>query len=595
MKMQRIILCLSFLGIISIIACNDDDDNRRKIIDPNPVSPTLGERVTASVSGFVSDEDGNPLPYATVIAGEDEILTDAYGHFNVANASLGKFAGFVRISKPGFFENLITFTPRAGKETFLRVVLLSKSETGSVSATTGGDVTLTGGGKIELPANGIVVASTNAAYSGDVKVYARMIDLSGGNALPLSVPGDGRGIDEAGHLKALKSFTTIVVELTTAGGQALQIKEGQSANITLPIPAALQGEAPATIGLWSLDTDTGIWKEQGTATRDGSSYTGTVTHFSFWSGAEGINTVNFTARVTNSASEPLVHVPVIITPAGQPKNSGYGRFGHTDSEGYVTGAIFANMDFVLDIVTPCAQSAYALDFSTTHVDLNLGTLTGNLGQSMVTLSGTVLNCESQPVTDGFVQTYDGGFYHRIPVTNGVFSFMGVMCTNTTVNIVPVDNDTYEQDEPVSVSLTAGNNDLGTLTACGTSTMGYITYTVDGNTVTIQEPADTIAAYNLGGNGWTQIVTLSGKSNTAETWAFQFAGNDDPEGPHTLVEVFSAAFPGGRGYWPVNIDVTITEYGKVGGFISGEFSSQMLDFGDNSIHQVECSFRVRRRN
>ncbi|MFT4024806.1 MAG: hypothetical protein QM664_13600 [Flavihumibacter sp.] len=61
----------------------------------------------------------------------------------------------------------------------------------------------------------------------------------------------------------------------------------------------------------------------------------------------------------------------------------------------------------------------------------------------------------QPVTNGYVQTYDGGFYNRIPIVNGQFSFSGLTCVNNTVNMVVIDNDSHQQNMPVPVTLAPG--------------------------------------------------------------------------------------------------------------------------------------------
>jgi hypothetical protein len=219
----------------------------------------------------------------------------------------------------------------------------------------------------------------------------------------------------------------------------------------------------------------------------------------------------------------------------------------------------------------------------------------------VTLNGTVTNCENQPVTNGYLQTYDHGFYNRIPIVNGSFSFTGLACTNLAVNVVAVDNATHLQSEPKIVTLAAGVNDLGALSACGTSTMGNISFTIDGVTTHITEPTDTIGGYYLihtpdtATNKWTQIVTLSGNANQNQQIAFQFDGNNTVGNTHHLTDVFSTKLPGGRGYWPVPIALNITEYGEIGGFISGSFSDHLIDFANNGLHTFSCNFRVRRYN
>ncbi len=598
MKSRLYLLLFSFIILLSIDACNDDDiTDDPGISEPDPITPDLTVKVTASVAGFVIDESGSPVVYANVLAGEKQVSTDEFGYFKITNTSLAEFAGLVKVSKNGYFEGYETFVPEEGKQTFVRVKLLAKTDVGIINATSGGTATTIDGATVSLPANAVVVASNNTSYTGEVHVNVRLINPSDSqdNDLSADKPGDSRGINEEGYIKALKSFSTIAVELLASNGQLLQIAAGKSATITLPIPSALAADAPASIDLWSFDTATGLWKKEGSATKTGNTYVGTVTHFSFWEGAEGIPLVNFTARIVDASAQPLANVPVTITIAGMPKNAGHGRFGYTDANGYITGAVFANTNLVLDIATPCAISAYSHEFATAAADIDLGTLTGNLGQNMVTLSGTVVNCNNQPVTNGYIQTYDNGFYNRIAINNGSFTFTGLVCTNTEVNIVVVDNTTLIQNTPKTVTINPGANNLGTITACGTSTVGYIYYIMDGDTLEILEPADTLGAYNLEPDGaWTQILTMSGNPNEGQRMAFQFDGGTTTGTGHKLTEVFSTAFPSGRGYWPAPITVTISEYQSVGGFISGSFSSTMLDFGDNSIHTFYCSFRVRRR-
>ena len=591
------IFALSFLFAV-VISCDDDPVGTPTPDQPVPITPDLTSKITSSVSGFVTDENGEPVVYAAITAGDKQTQTDEYGYFTIANASMPKTAAYVSVLKSGYFEGYKTFMPIENGEALVRLELISKSQAGTVDANAGGQVTTAEGATIVLPANGVVSASNNLVYNGQVIVFARSITSFEEGEPNLERPGDSRGVNLDGHLAALKSYSTIAVELTGSNGQPLQLADGKQATLNLPIPNALSGTAPAEIALWSLNTKTGLWEQQGTASKTGNAYVGTVGHFSFWECAEGLPLVNFTARVLNSALQPLVNVPVAINFAGLPKNAGYGRFGYTDTDGYITGAVFANADLVLDIITPCTTSAYSQEFSTGASDLDLGTLTGNLGQNIVTLSGGVKDCENQLVSNGYVQVYDNGFYNRIPVINGAFSFTGLACTNTDVYVVAVDYETYEQNIPLRLEIKAGMNNLDTLVACGTSTMGHITYTLDGGaTVEILEPADTVAAFasdEIEGNTWTQVVTMSGDPNGSQQMSFQIKGEKSVIGTHTLTEVFSIAFPSGRGYWPAPVTVNITEYGNVGGFISGTFSSNMLDFESNALHELECSFRVRRR-
>ena len=75
-------------------------------------------------------------------------------------------------------------------------------------------------------------------------------------------------------------------EITGFGGLALQLQStndqelGLAPDVTLTVGIAiaptLLATAPSTIDLWALDEATGLWVQEGTATRNGDRYEGTV-------------------------------------------------------------------------------------------------------------------------------------------------------------------------------------------------------------------------------------------------------------------------------------------------------------------------------
>lgn len=563
-------------------------------MEPTLLKPDLLIKANTTVAGFINDENNKPIPGAQVTAGSKQTITDEYGYFKISNTSLGKVAGFIKIVKSGYFSTYRTFNTIENKENFVRVKMLTKTETGVINASSGGTITAPDGAKVILPANGIITAGSGSPYSGQVHVSARLIDVAATNDFQLATPGDSRGLDTAGYLKALRSYTSIAVELTGASGERLQIAAGSTATVSMPIAPALLATAPPSIALWSMDETTGLWKQESKADRVGSNYVGTVNHFSFWDGAIGIPLVIFRAQIVNAALQPLANVPVMITFANQPQNSGYGRFGYTDANGIVSGSIPANSNLVLDVMTTCANSAYSHPFSTTSSDIDFGTLTGNMGQSMVTITGTVTNCSNQPVTDGYVQTYDHGFYNRINIVNGNFSFTGLACINTVVDYVAVDNTTRQQNTPQTITLVPGVNNLGNISACGTSTIGTIVYTIDGVTRTLVEPVDTLAGYSTTPSQWTAIINLS-VNQPSPSMSFQFDGGIALGNAHQVFDIWSIGYTSGRAYAPAGLSVNITEYGSIGGFISGSFSGVVQDFTTGTIHNVSYSFRIKRYN
>jgi hypothetical protein len=592
MKNNLTLLLVAFAALIVLDSCRKDQSHEQYTGNGNLIKPDLSVKVIANVAGFIMNENDEPAPNVRVIAGSKETVTDEFGYFSIANTSLTEAAGFVKVEKTGYFNGYKTFLPQAGKENFVRMKLLPKNNSGSVDAVSGGTVTTTTGARITLPDNAVVLAAGGGTYTGTVNIAIQYIDASNLAVQQYILPGDARGIDKDEHLALLKSFGTLAVELTGSGGQLLQIANGKQATISIPIPVSLASTAPSSIPLWSFDETNGLWKQESTALKSGNTYTGQVNHFSFWDGATGISLVNLTTQVVDASLQPLAHAAVGIRYAGQLFNAGFGTFGYTDANGYVYGAVPANANLTLSVLTSCATEAYSHNFTTINSNVDLGTITGNLGQSLVTITGTATDCNSQPVTNGYVQCYDNGFFNRIPIVNGAFSFTGVACSNTTTNLVAIDNNTHQQGTVQSVTLNTGVNNLGALTACGTSTVSTMTYTFDGVTTILTDPADTVVSYFLSQSLSTIVLKIvTGQASPSINFTFD-GGNATGTG-HQVNEIFALHFPGGRVTAPAPLTVTITEFGNPGGFISGSFSGSVLDFANNAPHTISCSFRVRR--
>jgi len=193
------------------------------------------------------------------------------------------------------------------------IKLTKRTAAGTVSVTAAVDAMLSNGSKITLPANSIVVASSGAAYTGTVTVYAAYIDPSRSD-IDQTIPGSFMAVDKNGNHSTLAFYGMLAVELKGASGEKLQIKSGSAATLTTAIPASLQAFAPATIALWSVDETSGIWKEESTATKQGNVYVGDVKHFSFWNCYVSANAVILSMTLKNATdSTPLVYAHVRLT------------------------------------------------------------------------------------------------------------------------------------------------------------------------------------------------------------------------------------------------------------------------------------------
>ena len=579
--------------VLFFLSCQKDLSNED---GPNPGQVAdLTTKVNSSVSGFVTDENNVAVLGANVSVGGFNTTTDKYGFFEVRNVQVVKNAAMVTVNQPGYFKGIKTYIATENKAAFFRIKLIPKINVGTINGTSGGNVTLSNGLIVTLPANAVITVGSGAAYTGTVNVAAHWLNPVASD-LTETMPGDLRGIATDGTLKSLTTYGMAAVELTGTSGELLQIASGKKATLTLTIPSAILAAAPATIPLWSFDETNGLWKQEGEATKIGNTYVGEVSHFSFWNCDVPANYVHFDCTVKDQAGNPIPYAAVKITEVSNTNNS---RYGFTDSSGYVGGLVPDNTQLLIEVFSDytCGTALYSQTITTSNVAVSLGVITLSISTATATVSGTVTDCNNAPVTNGYIIMIEGYRHYRYALSDtGTFSFNALLCNSTAaVTLVAEDNVGLQQSGPFSVTLTAGANAIGNLQACGISTQQFVTYTVDGGSViTFSAPADSVFH---SGNGTAFSSSIGASSNggnpNGETY-FAFTNSGIGAGSvQTLTSYFCAQI---AAQTTVNspANVNITEYGAVGQFIAGNFTCSVTEsIAPNTVHNIICSFRVRR--
>jgi len=557
--------------------------------------PDLVTTVNSTVSGFVTDENNAAVMGADVNAGGMHATTDKYGYFEIKNAQVVKDAAVVTVTKTGYFKGIKTYVGENNKKAFFRIKLIPKTNAGTISATAGGNVTLSNGLIIALPSDAVVLASNSSAYTGAVNVAAYWMDPTAAD-LNQVMPGDLRGINTAGAIKRLTSFGMVAVELTGASGELLQIAPGKKATLTFPIPSTIIANAAATIPLWSFDEAKGLWKEEGTATKTGNTYVGDVSHFSFWNCDQPANYVQFDCTIKDQDGNPVPYAAVKISIVG---GSPYydARYGYTDSSGYVHGLIPDNAQLLLEVYSSysCGTAVYTQNLTTTSTAVSLGVITINTSTNMANVTGTVTDCSNNPVTNGYLIMLENGQYSRYSLSStGSFNFSKLLCMTTiTASLIAEDLSSTQQSAPVIQTISAGSNAIGNIQACGTSIAEFITWAVDGiTTTTLTPPTDSVGHYGTPG---TTSATIAGSSNiSGNNISFGYDDTGIAVGSTQVLHYLYATPLNNQNTTIVTANVLhITEYGAIGQFIAGNFTTDLIDNATSVTHTVTCSFRVRR--
>ncbi len=592
------ILCLAiFVGTGCQRELRDPGGN-----NPNPPNPNTGAQVNdnimvvASVQGIVVDENNRPVQGATVTSGTNTATTDRYGTFRFNNINLSKANGYVKVTKAGYFNGTRTFISVTGRTHNVRIKLLPKSNSGNFQASTGGSVSITGGGKLMIPTDAVTDASGNG-YSGTVNVAMTWIDPTSAD-LPNIVPGDLRGVTTNNEERGLQTFGMLGVELTGGTGQSLKIATGKKAELTFPIPASLQGNAPATIDLWNFDETAGRWKQEGTATKSGNNYIAQVSHFSFWNCDAPFSLVEVCMTIVSTADNvPLNNVQVRI----KRPNGSYG-YGRTDSVGNLCGKMPKDEALVLEVMSQCNNVIHSQNIGPFNSNTSIGTIAVTLpGTNTLTITGTVVNCSNANVTNGAAVIYTaGGYIYNTRVTNGVFSLTLIRCENATVNftVLGVDYTSLQQGNPISGSGNTGTVNVGNVQACGTSATQFVEFLIDGIPYTYMNPPDVIyfsdSTLNNGPNTGGATVFASRNAGSNSNYSSFRYQSDGATGIKPLQQCRVRADNIGISevILTPSPTINITTYGPaVTGFVEGNFNVQMNFAG--APRNVVCTFRVRR--
>jgi hypothetical protein len=577
------------LILLSILSCQKEIKTNDPVTAGGTGTIINSSPVQGSLTGKVVDNNNNAVAGALVIAGNSTATTDSRGLFRFNNIQLDKFSSLVTIEKTGFFKAYRVFSASANNTNFVKIKLVPKTVIGNFDATAGGSVTLADNSKISIPAAGVVVKATNQSYNGAVKVYAAVIDPTSADIAQI-VPGSFQGVDANNYRVILKSFGMLAVELEGSSGEQLQIASGKTAKLRFTIPSSLRSSAPATIPLWSVDEATGLWKEEGSAGKSGDYYEGDVSHFSFWNCDVSSQTVYLEMTIA-TGDGPLSHVLVKLT-----RPNGASSYGYTDSSGHVGGLVPKNEALILEVMNTCNQAIYTQNVGPFNSNTNLGPITVTLAPiNTLQISGSAVNCSSQPVTNGNVLVYFEGQVYSRPINNGNFSLTITRCSNSsgTLEIIASDNTASQQNTtPWTGSASTGTVNTGTISACGTSTISYINYTVDGSNFSINSSVagDSITAWTAGGTN-QPYLSVSGfrMSQPAENISFYSQAN--AVGTFPLQYVTANQYDSVTVVSPFNI--TITAWGSPGQFVEGNFTGQIKEIANNNVHNVAATFRVRR--
>jgi hypothetical protein len=558
------LLILVLLFPILFNNCSSDSG-----IDGNSNATPLnfGSEVSKNFTGQILDENNNPVSNVAITVANKSATTDVNGVFIINNATVRDKFAFVTAKKAGYLDGSRSLVPTNGMNN-VKITLLSGTIVGTVNSGATGSVSLSNGSKVTFDGN--FKTENGQAYSGVVSVIMKHLDPTDATTFD-KMPGMLLAQNASGEERVLESYGMMNIELRGAASQKLQLST--TAQIEMPIATSQLSASPTTIPLWHFDETLGYWKEEGAATKQGTKYVGTVSHFSWWNCDAQFPTVRLSVTVVNSNGTPLANVRVGIRRA----TNSYTVNGTTNTQGQVSGLVPANESLTMVVFDSCGNIVSTTNIGPFAVATTLPNLViPNSTIQSTLVQGNLLKCDGTNATNGYVLMRYGNQNQIATVTNGAFSFTMLVCsaTNTGFSLQGFDYDNLQTTNSINFTFTSPTTNVGNITACN-SISEFISYRIDSNPVTY-----IIANINASGRGATSGTNSSGVSISAynviapnTTQGFNLFGNTVIPGIYTTsMFSISSADIGSINVQTVNtVSFNLSSVGAVGQYIDITFN------------------------
>ena len=372
------------VATLSMQSCRKDSD----IIDVTPTNPQTGLQVQGSVMGTVVDENGLAVVDAIVTYDNITETTDQYGVFQFNDQTFFSEGTYIKVEKEGYFMGSRKFYPVANTMSRVNVELMSMVEVASFASSAGEKVQFEG---VEIAfGNNSIMREGGGDYNGNVKVFARYLDPTLLSTLD-RMPGDLTAMNANDERVILTTYGMIAVELRDDNGNELQIKDGNKAEITMPVPADVLDTAPQTIPLWHFDENLGTWVEEGEATLIDGAYVGEVSHFSFWNCDDPSIMIHLSGSIFNRGV-PVSGVLVKITNT----NDNVTGSGYTNGAGQFGGFVPKGEVLIIEIFDHCGVLLYTATVGPYEEDTVLDPINLTVTSMQAIVSGSVTSCEGTP-------------------------------------------------------------------------------------------------------------------------------------------------------------------------------------------------------
>ncbi len=422
---------LLILLVLLLSACQRDEGMDTEIRTPilNPATNPITGSIVGNV--YEADLDFVPVDNAMVWLGDLSTETDAEGNFSFDQVQLYENGSLLRIEKDGYFVGTRRFNAFKDEVHNVDIQLIRREESGNFQTTSGGEAVL-GAATLDLPSGNYI--SDNGTYTGDMHLFGKWLDPTDKSSFS-AFPGNLTGINKDDELKTLASFGIMIVELEGSNGQDIQLPEGSTARLVMPIPEIMRQYAQSTLELWSYDETNATWIEEGTASREGDFYIAEVTHLAYWSINISFDEVTLSSQINIDGFPAINREVKIVAP-----ESGFISYSQTSSEGRLSLSIPEGDILNLTIEGDCINTPFE---STLEPQYETGSqeeaIELNSRSENFSISGRALSCAGEALNSGWIRIqYENDNEMLRTDDNGNFAIQRSRCVDEPISIFAID-------------------------------------------------------------------------------------------------------------------------------------------------------------
>lgn len=252
-----ILICL----VAGIAACASSDSEQKD---------EASEEDTVSVSLTILDEQGRAIDGMTASSTDfviDTQQTTALKQF-ILELESNPGSGMIQLSRSGYHHALL-YLEQGKYDSSKTVSLLKKGNPITVNAESGGNFSAGDGAAVNIPVSAFEHAD-GSPVTGDMELFITTVNTDDENEAA-AFPGSYLGAPESSD-QDVPLFTFGVVSMSFfQNGEKLQLADGQSAALTLPIYVSKHLDdsdivAGQQIPFWILNESSGVWEQHGEGT-----------------------------------------------------------------------------------------------------------------------------------------------------------------------------------------------------------------------------------------------------------------------------------------------------------------------------------------